>query len=103
MFCTKAEFGMPSKTVVLSPQSIIELAHNTMVPHGMKCEWLILGKSCPVLLGCWELLKQVCASALCVLHQQSSVYLSLFFSCPTVVVVKDDSPETSWIMIHFNV
>jgi hypothetical protein len=57
---SKAEYGMPSKTIMLSPQSIIELAHNAMVPHGVRCEWSTLGKPCPVVLGCWELVKQVC-------------------------------------------
>jgi hypothetical protein len=54
------EYGMPSKTIMLSPQSIIELAHNAMVPHGMRCEWSASGKSCMVQLGSWELVKKVC-------------------------------------------
>lgn len=57
----KGEYGMPDKTIImLSPQNITKLGHNVMIPHGIRCEWTISGKQCPVLLGCYEFVKQVC-------------------------------------------
>ncbi|KAF8222948.1 hypothetical protein L208DRAFT_1412659 [Tricholoma matsutake] len=50
---------MPDKTIImLSPQNITKLGHNVMIPHGIRCEWTISGKQCPVLLGCYEFVKQ---------------------------------------------
>lgn len=49
---------MPGKTIMLSSQSIVGLAHDVMVPYGIRCEWSTLGKTCPVLLGSWELVRK---------------------------------------------
>ena len=77
---------MSSKTITLSPQSVIALAHNVMVPHGIKCEWSANGKPCMVLLSCWELVRQVC---LCFLSKK--IPLFAIENCKTDILWSSES------------
>ncbi|KAF8650379.1 hypothetical protein AX16_005189 [Volvariella volvacea WC 439] len=47
---------MPVSMITISKENIVELAQNAIKP--MKCDWMTGRESCPVVLGCWALLKE---------------------------------------------
>ena len=52
---------MQESTIIITSESIVDLAQNTLIPSGIKCEWVTGGRNpCPAVLGCWNALKKVC-------------------------------------------
>ncbi|KAG6850873.1 hypothetical protein H0H93_007491 [Arthromyces matolae] len=49
---------MPPPSVVISLQTFLGLAQNTIHPGGLKCEWGSGRNTCQVTLSCWEALKK---------------------------------------------
>jgi len=52
--------AMHGMTIMISSETIVDLAQRALIPSGIKCEWVIGGRDpCPAVLVCWHALKQV--------------------------------------------
>ena len=71
--------------VILSPETIRDVAKHALKPGGFECDWDI-GKSggkpktCQVVLGSWDLLRKVCVlSFWCAVFLTSGVATCIFY------------------------
>jgi hypothetical protein len=59
-YAIQTKHVMQQSTITISLESIVDLAQNTLVPSGIRCEWVSGGKEqCTAVLGCLNALKKV--------------------------------------------
>lgn len=96
---------MHRATITISSETIVDLAQCTLIPSGIKCEWVVGGRDpCPAVLVCWHALKQVSGKLPKISDKSYELgklnlllVKALPFSCFCLSVKKAGMSEIAWL------